>query len=175
MEKQVVFYGICRACGLLALGRSLLRRSQRLIIINYHRASGGDLRRQFLYLRKHYRVMHLEEALEELYASDGGKKPKRDKRTPVVLAFDDGYRDNYTHAFPLAKELQVPISIFLIPEYVGSEKRFWWLEGKELVQHAQVDEVTLAGSTYRLSVPIVCVMPKRWPSERHFWKRYEKP
>lgn len=150
MEKQVVFYSICRVCGLLALGRALMRRSPHLIIINYHRAE-GHLRKQLLYIRKHYRVMHLEEALEEFYAPEGSKKPERDRRIPVVLTFDDGYRNCYTYALPLARELQVPISIFLVPEYVGSEKRFWWLEGTELVEHAQVSETEIDGRRYCLA------------------------
>src|SRR5205823_4177173 len=63
---------------------------------------------------------------------------------------DDGYHDNYTHAFALAQKLQVPITIFLIPGYIESGDCFWWLEGKRLVRHAQVDEVTIEGRTYHL-------------------------
>src|SRR5437867_10680623 len=96
--------------GLVKLARWLTKRSgQRLIILNYHRATGGDLRRHLLYLRRHYRMLHLEKALEELSTSKETKQ-KRDRRTPLVLTFDDGYRDNYTHAFALARELQVPIT-----------------------------------------------------------------
>jgi len=66
------------------------------------------------------------------------------------LTFDDGYHDNYTHGFALARELQVPITIFLIPGYIESGEYFWWLEGKRLVQRAQVNEVTIDGCTYCL-------------------------
>ncbi len=86
--------------------------SQRLIILNYHRALGGDLRRHLLYFRRYYRVLHLEEALEELYA-DPGKSKRKDRRTLLVITFDDGHRDNYTCAFALARELQIPITIFI--------------------------------------------------------------
>src|SRR5438067_4891813 len=97
----------------------LRHKGGHLVILNYHRASGGDLRRHLLYLRRHYRMLHLEEALEELYTS---KPTERmcDRRTPLVLTFDDGYRDNYTHAFALARELRVPLTIFLVPGYVES-------------------------------------------------------
>src|SRR5213082_2307086 len=111
-----------------------------LIILNYHRATGGDLRRHLLYLRRHYRMLHLEEALEELYMPPQEEKRVRDRRTPLVLTFDDGYRDNYTHAFALACELQVPITIFLIPGYIQSGEHFWWLEGKRLASNAQMSE-----------------------------------
>jgi peptidoglycan/xylan/chitin deacetylase (PgdA/CDA1 family) len=103
-----------------------------------------------LYLRRHYRIMHLEDALEEFYTSYQDGRTQRDRRIPLVLTFDDGYRDNYTYGFQLARELQVPITIFLIPAYIESGERFWWLEGKRLAYHAQVDKVTVDGRTYLL-------------------------
>ena len=137
--------------GMVKLAHWRIRRAgQRLIILNYHRATGGDLRSHLLYLRRHYRILHLEEALEERYAPSKQENAKRDRRTSLVLTFDDGYHDNYTHGFALARELQVPITIFLIPGYIESGEYFWWLEGKRLVQRAQVNEVTIDGCTYHL-------------------------
>src|SRR5215471_8673753 len=86
-------------------------RGQRLIILNYHRAARGDLRRHLLYLRRHYRLLHLEEALDELYRPLKQGKQLGDRRTPLVLTFDDGYHDNYTYGFALVRELQVPMTI----------------------------------------------------------------
>src|SRR6266699_2180038 len=130
--------------GLVKLARWHTERSWPcLVILNYHRASGGDLRR-------HYRLLHLEAALEELYTPHKQKKGDLDRRTPLVLTIDDGYHDNYTHAFALARELQVPITIFLIPAYIQSGEHFWWLEGKRLASNAQVSEVTIHGRTYHL-------------------------
>src|SRR5439155_17516423 len=70
-----------------------------------------------------------------------------------VLTFDDGYHDNYTYGFTLARELQVPITIFLIPGYIENGNCFWWLEGDRLVSHAQVDEVVIEGRVYCLKQP----------------------
>src|SRR5205807_4415729 len=103
-----------------------------------------------LYLRRHYRILHLEAALKELYTSHKKGPQRRDRRIPLVLTFDDGYRDNFTCAFALAQELQVPLTIFLIPGYIESGQRFWWHEGDYLVSHTQVDEVTIEGCTYHL-------------------------
>ena len=137
--------------GLVALARWLMQRSGRhLIILNYHRATGGDLRRHLSYLHRHYRMLHLEEALEELYTTRQERKKNRDRRTPLVLTFDDGYHDNYTHGFALASELQVPITIFLIPGYIESGDYFWWWEGYRLVRRSKVDEVTIEERTYHL-------------------------
>lgn len=140
--------------GLVAFARWWTRRSgPHLIVLNYHRATGGDLRRQFLYLRRHYRLMHLEAALEELYTPRKGKNYALDRRIPLVLTFDDGYRDNYTHAFALAKELQIPLCIYLVPGYIENGGYFWWLEREHLVQSAKTREVTLDGRTYHLDHP----------------------
>lgn len=140
--------------GLLGLARwRMQRRGQTLIILNYHRATGGDLHRHLLYLCRYYRMMHLEEALEELFDMHKEDKQKRDRRTLLTLTFDDGYYDNHTHAFHLAKELQVPITIFLIPGYIESGKPFWWLEGRRFANLTQVEKVTIEGYTYQLERP----------------------
>ncbi len=140
--------------GLVKFARWWRRHSgPHLIILNYHRASGGQLERHLLYLRRHYRMLHLEEALEELYAAPIERKRKQDQRTPLVLTFDDGYHDNYTHAFALACQLEVPITIFLIPGYSESGDSFWWLEGQRLANSAQVDSITVEGRVYHLKKP----------------------
>ena len=125
---------------------------QNVIILNYHQALGGDLRRHLLYFRRFYRMLHLEEALEELYA-DSGKTQRKDQRTPLVITFDDGHRDNYTYAFALARELQIPLTIFIATGYTESGDNFWWLESKRMVEHTSLQEVTLEGSTYQLDDP----------------------
>src|SRR6266852_3280164 len=102
--------------GLISLFRWHMRRSgKRMIILNYHNAN-ANLRSHMLYLRRHYRIMHLEDALEWLYSPHS--TDEHDTRTPLVMTFDDGYHDNYTHAFAFAQELQIPITIFLIPGYL---------------------------------------------------------
>ncbi len=153
MRKRVLTF--IAAClyysGIVKLALwSAQRSGQRLIILNYHRASGGNLRRHLLYLRHHYCILPLEAALEELYKPLAEGKRMRNQHMPLVLTFDDGYHDNYTYGFALACEMQVPITIFLIPGYIESGDYFWWLEGKRLARRSQVSEVTIEGRTYYL-------------------------
>lgn len=154
-ERIRLFIAACfYYTGLVKLALWWMQRSRRyLIILNYHRAIGPQLRRQLLYLRRHYRILHLEDALEECFTLSNEKKPPSDRRIPLVLTFDDGYRDNYTIGLPLARELKVPMSVFLIPGYINTTKRFWWLEGKYLADTTQVDEVTVEGKTYHPGLP----------------------
>lgn len=135
--------------GLVALGRWWMRQqSPHLIILNYHRSSVGDIRKHMRYLQRHYRMLSLEDALQELYAETAQKSHLR---TPAVITFDDGYRDNFQYAFKAAVELQVPITIFLIPGYLDSGDRFWWGEGVYLVEKTSIQEVTFDGLAYHLS------------------------
>lgn len=152
MYRQVENFiaGFLYYSGLVKLALWWRRRSgKNLVILNYHRASGGDLRQHLLYLRRHYRLLHLEMGLKELYMPPQGGV-QRDQRTPLVLTFDDGNRDNYTDGFKLACELQVPITMFLIPGYIESGSRFWWDEATHLVSNAHVKETTIAGRKYHL-------------------------
>lgn len=156
MRKRILIF--IAACfyysGLVKLARWWTQcRGQALIVLIYHNAMGGDLRRHLLYLRRHYRLLHLETALEELYTPCASMPQRLNRRTPLVLTFDDGYCDNYTHGFALAQELQCPMTIFLIPGYIESGKNFWWQEGKYLVSHTQVDKVTIEGHTHQLDSP----------------------
>lgn len=57
-----------------------------------------------------------------------GQLPRR----ALALTFDDGYRDNLTHAVPLLQEYRVPATIFLITGFPGQE--FWWDQLARLLQ-----------------------------------------
>lgn len=139
------------------------RQGQHVVILNYHRAAIGNLGAHLRYLRRHYRVLSLDHALEDLYgspardtatnASAATRAQDRDRRTPLVITFDDGYYDNYSHAARLASELRVPITLFLVPGYMESRQRFWWYEAEAMVRDARAQEVTVEKQTYLLAQP----------------------
>jgi peptidoglycan/xylan/chitin deacetylase (PgdA/CDA1 family) len=136
--------------GGVALGRWWIQRQgPRLLVLNYHTATPGDLRQHLRYLQRHYRLLHLEDALEELFSPSSHKE--QDRRPLLAITFDDGYYDNYTHGFALARELHIPITIFLVPGYIETGDHFWWQEPDYLVTHAQVREVTIEGQKYHLN------------------------
>lgn len=142
--------------GLVKLAQMWTRRSgPKLIILCYHRASGGLLRSQLLYLKRHYRILHLEAALEELYGTYKNPAQRKDRRTLLVATFDDGYSDNYTDAFAIMRELQIPITVFLVPQNIKSGQPFTWVAGEyqHLVPYAQIDKATIEGRTYLLGNP----------------------
>ena len=70
------------------------------------------------WLKKHFDSVSLMEILQP------GKV--RSDRPKITLTFDDGWRDNALNAFPLLQKYQVPASIFLSTDFIGSRQRFWW-------------------------------------------------
>lgn len=51
----------------------------------------------------------------------------------VVLTFDDGYWDNYAYAVPILERLQVPATIFVSTERIGTGKEPWCDDVERLV------------------------------------------
>jgi peptidoglycan/xylan/chitin deacetylase (PgdA/CDA1 family) len=124
-----------------------------LLILTYHRSSDGPFRRQLRYLNRHYRILRLEQALQELYRGSSDAAVGRDRRTAVALTFDDGYLDSYLYAAAQAAELQIPITVFLVPGYLETGDNFWWYETGRLARVARVEQATIEGRPYQLRRP----------------------
>jgi len=70
--------------------------------------------RQMRFLKKHnYNVITLEKAADII------KNKKKAPANTIVLTFDDGYKDNYTYAFPILKKYGFPATLFIIIDEVG--------------------------------------------------------
>jgi peptidoglycan/xylan/chitin deacetylase (PgdA/CDA1 family) len=46
-------------------------------------------------------------------------------RPPVVVTFDDGFRDYFDHAYPILKELDIPAVVFLATSFVDAGGMIW--------------------------------------------------
>jgi peptidoglycan/xylan/chitin deacetylase (PgdA/CDA1 family) len=48
--------------------------------------------------------------------------PKR----PILITFDDGYKDNMSNALPVLCEREIPALLFLSTDFIGTGKPFFW-------------------------------------------------
>jgi glycosyltransferase involved in cell wall biosynthesis/peptidoglycan/xylan/chitin deacetylase (PgdA/CDA1 family) len=64
-------------------------------------------------------------------------------RRPLIVTFDDGYRDNYTQAFPVLKEFGIPATVFVATGHMGRQSLFWWDLVAFCFKTTQQPEITL--------------------------------
>ena len=87
---------------------------------------GGSLqlnREQFFeqmrYLQEHCNVVRLKDVIERTI-----EKPT--SKPNIIITFDDGYMNNYEVAFPVLKKLNLPATIFLVTERIGTTQLYWY-------------------------------------------------
>jgi peptidoglycan/xylan/chitin deacetylase (PgdA/CDA1 family) len=73
-----------------------------------------------------------------MFLEGKGRLPEK----PVILTADDGYLNNYTHAFPILKKYQFPATFFISAAFVGQETvntHFSWEEALEMEKSGLID------------------------------------
>ncbi len=77
----------------------------------------GIFERQLLYLhRKGYNTITLYDLYA--YVKHGSSVPPK----PIVLTFDDGYLDNWVHAFPILRKYGMKATIFVATDFIDPSK-----------------------------------------------------
>jgi peptidoglycan/xylan/chitin deacetylase (PgdA/CDA1 family) len=67
------------------------------------------------YINREFEAVDLHEAMAG----------KRGQKLQVVFTFDDGWWDNSSVLLPIAREYNIPLTIFICPELVGQTLPFW--------------------------------------------------
>lgn len=129
-----------------------LRSRPALAVLVYHRilrpedhpydrdvieASPEQFDDQMRMLRKRYDVATPDE-LPGLVAN-----PRQLRHFRVGITFDDGYRDNYTNAFPILKSHGLKAIFFLPTHFVGTMRLPWWDRIANLVRTSKRSTITL--------------------------------
>ena len=123
------------------------RRRGSVSILLYHRVAPRPdpflpampldvFRAQMDVLARRFNVVSVDRAVRGMVADD---LPER----AVAITFDDGYRDNYTHAFPVLRALGLQATVFLTTGAIGSDRRLWHDRVFEAVQ--ATEETVLEG------------------------------
>jgi peptidoglycan/xylan/chitin deacetylase (PgdA/CDA1 family) len=79
-----------------------------------------QLDRQLAFLRRWFDPIGLEDLLA--FVRRGAALPAN----PVLVTFDDGYRDNHDTALPILRRHGVRATFFVATDYVDRRRPYWW-------------------------------------------------
>lgn len=110
-------------------GFQLLRRIKKNdpVILMYHRIlqdefinglTPQEFEKQIVYISKHFNVVSLEDLLRD--AKNNSVQPYS-----LALTFDDGHYDFYTHAWPILKKYNLPVSLYITTGFVDGTTWLW--------------------------------------------------
>lgn len=126
----------------------LLNKSQtKVAILTYHRVSNKcddwslnplpveSFEEHLKFLTNSYNIISLEDLVDMMIK----KEPVTEKT--LVLTFDDGYKDNYTNAYPLLQKYEIPATIFLTSKLIGTGELIWYDELGYIIYNTSVNEI----------------------------------
>jgi len=106
----------------------------------------ASFRRQMHYLRNHFDVLSLSEAVDRI--GNGGFR-----RPSVAVTFDDGFQNNYEVAFPILREFQLPVTIFLTTGLIDSDDTVWFCRLNQALAVTNLRVLEWQGQQLDLSQP----------------------
>lgn len=140
-------------------GRMRRVRSARYLVLGYHRVGTAGVplyctlpqqvfAQQMRYVAEHYRVLSVEQMVEEL-------RDPQAQGQGVVVTFDDGYLGTFTEAFPILQKYKIPATVYLTGEPVETGEIAWYDRIFLRFQKAssELTVVLATPRTFRLSSP----------------------
>jgi len=126
--RPIAFYG---GYPFFKIASRRVSAQQRIFILMYHRVDYQAypffevvvkpeiFEKQIRFLNRFYKIVDLGDLKNVASHQPFGKDI-------VVITFDDGYRDNYIHAFPILKKYHIPATIFLTTGYINTHRLLWY-------------------------------------------------
>ncbi len=110
------------------------------------RLSRDKLEEYLRILSRRYNFISLSDAVDMLT----GQKPMMPYS--IVLTFDDGYGNNFTHVLPILKRYHAPATFYVPAGFINNPGPFWWDRLDYALQQVEVDgrEVKIGSLTMRL-------------------------
>lgn len=100
-------------------------------------ASVSDFEQQLDWIADNYNVISLDQ-LRQYVLKDVDLPPR-----PLLITFDDGYRDNYENAYPILKKHGFPAVIFTVTGRMSNPTPLWWDISAQAFRTTKVSEANL--------------------------------
>lgn len=117
--------------------RRLRRRSLRILMYHHFSPDSARLLEQCEHIRNYYQPVSLELLGVSLQTS----KPL--PYNSLVITVDDGYRDFYLYAYPVFRDCQIPVTVFLVSDFVDGKIWLWSDQLEYVFQHTSKNVVSL--------------------------------
>jgi peptidoglycan/xylan/chitin deacetylase (PgdA/CDA1 family) len=93
--------------------------------------------KQMKYVSEHFNVITLETL--NAHIQNGNLLPQNS----LLITFDDGYLDNYQHAFPVLRAYNLPAVMFLVTSRMTNPSPLWWDDIAYRFFHSDQRKVTI--------------------------------
>ena len=117
----------------------------RFRILTYHRFSpavfpkGPEiLERQCAFLRRRFHPVPLAEIARSL--ETGAPLPPK----ALAVTVDDGYRDFFLDGFPIFRRWQIPVTVYLVTDFLDGKLWPWWNQVDYAARHGRAARVSLS-------------------------------
>ena len=92
---------------------------------------------QMSFLAENHEVVSMDGLVDYLES-----EPDRDSNKFVVaVTFDDGYKDNLTHALPILEQYNIPAVIYITTRFLEGDTWMWWYELWDYIEETDLLEV----------------------------------
>jgi len=163
---------------IFGVNRLLYRLNPRAVVLMYHGVvpdafpidswlfvTQSQFKWQMEYLTRYFDVIPVDAALQHR------EKDEHQGRRVALVTFDDGYRNNYSWAYPVMKEFGLSFTIFVVTGHIDTKRCFWFDEVIMSIQYAKctfldLSDWGLGAFTFPLVDPVV-----RWDSIQNFLTR----
>ena len=158
--KSMLKYGFamafCYSGANRLLSRVKLRRNRAWpLVLMYHRIVEPEdavglqpgmyvykdvFEKQIEYLSQHFRIHSVSDFANGI---DNNRGYRGDE---LIITIDDGWRDNYTNAFPILKKSRANATVYLTANFIGTNYLFWFQEISSILSNPGQDLHQLAES-----------------------------
>ena len=158
MRKKDALAAVLRGvCGIRAAAALRRRSDDELLVLAYHRVLKVPAEAEYPYdielvsaepeqfdwqmgwIARNFCPLPISEIAD---CFDRGRSLPRGA---VAVTFDDGFIDNYTHAYPVLRDRGIPACVFLSTGYVGTGRPFWFEEVAHGLMTAPARSIRLEG------------------------------
>jgi peptidoglycan/xylan/chitin deacetylase (PgdA/CDA1 family) len=109
--------------------RHLNRRGARILMYHQFPPDTRGLRRQCEHIRRYYQPISLSSLTETIRQ----KAPV--PHNALIVTVDDGYRDFLLHAYPVFRNYDIPVTVFLVSDFLDGRLWLWWDQVQYAFRH----------------------------------------